>query len=86
MELSFYDHINNAEKYLCDRCNIVELREDEWSNNQNERGIYCDECWNWIHLKTWKCKKCNSSGTIRSERIVIKKCQCGNMIQLYNRI
>ena len=32
--MSYYDHINNAEKYLCDRCNFVELNEEQYDNHK----------------------------------------------------
>jgi len=72
MEQTFYDHLNNAEKYLCDRCGVAELREDEYNKNRKNDSIYCDECWNWIHLKKWTDKDGNHH-TLRSERIVLIK-------------
>jgi len=72
MESYFYEMLNQGMKYLCDKCSVVELREDEWSNNRNQRGVYCDECWTWIHLQKWTDKKGNKH-TIRSERIVLNK-------------
>ncbi len=70
MENYFYEMLNSGMKYLCDRCTVVELREDEWSNNRNVRGVYCDECWCWIHLQTWTDEKGHKL-TLRSERKVI---------------
>ena len=67
--MDYYDHLNNAEKYLCDRCGTVELRADEYDTNRKNNFIYCDECWCWIHLQHYT----NSDGhsiTIRSERII----------------
>ena len=81
----FYQHLNNAEKYICDRCGVAELRADEYSNNRTKTGIFCDECYSWIHLKKWKCFDCGSSGTIRSERNLYKKCQCGNIVELVQK-
>ena len=69
MESYFYEMLNNGFKYVCDRCNVVELRYDEWSNNRNQKGVYCDECWCWIHLQTYT--KDGHKVTIRSERKII---------------
>ena len=76
--MNFYDHLNNAEKYLCDKCNVVELREDEYLNNwkpdntgNNTEGFrYCQECWCYIHLQYWTDIDGNKH-TLRSERILI---------------
>ncbi len=70
MESVFWERFNSGMKYLCDRCNVVELRYDEYDTNRNARGIYCDECWCYIHLQTWTDEK--GTHTIRSERIVLK--------------
>jgi len=70
MENYFYELFNLGMKYSCDRCKVVELREDEWANNRNVRGVYCDECWNWIHLQKWTDNKGNQF-SIRSERKII---------------
>lgn len=66
MESYFYEMLNSGMKYVCDRCDVVELREDEWSNNRNVKGVYCDECWCWIHLQTFE--RNGNKVTIRSER------------------
>lgn len=67
--MDFWDRINNGETYLCDRCNVVELRFDEFRFNWNAPYHYCDECWNWIHLQKWTDKNGNHH-TLRSERKV----------------
>lgn len=54
-------------RYKCDRCKVAELREDEYENNRNARGIYCEECWNYIHLQKYKTPE-GHLVTIRSER------------------
>ena len=67
MENLFYELFNLGMKYNCDRCKVCTLRDDEWSNNRNIRGVYCDECWCYIHLQ----KGTHANGntfTIRSER------------------
>jgi len=67
MESYFYEMLNNGMKYICDRDHVTVLREDEWNNNRNIRGVYCDECWCWIHLQTWTDANGNNY-TLRSER------------------
>ncbi len=66
----FYETDGLGSSYLCDRCGITKLRYDEWDKNRNARGVYCDECWCWIHLQKWTDSDGNIH-TIRSERIVI---------------
>ncbi len=63
----FYETDGLGSSYLCDRCDTSKLRYDEWDKNRNLKGVYCDECWCWIHLQHYT----NSDGhsiTIRSER------------------
>ncbi len=72
MESYFYEMLNSGMKYFCDRCKVATLREDEWDKNRNVRGVYCDECWSWIHLQKWTDKDGNHH-TTRSERIVLNK-------------
>jgi hypothetical protein len=78
--LSYYDEINQGNKYLCDRCNVVQLRYDEYENNvrdivdNTEKMRYCDECRNFIILRKFICLKCKSKGTMRNERILPKVC------------
>lgn len=67
--MDFWDHINIGESYLCDRCNVVELRNDEYNNKYREFR-YCDECFRYINLSKWKCHICNTTGTHRSERTI----------------
>lgn len=80
--MNFYDYINDGLKYICDRCSVTELRFDEYRKNWNIPYHYCDECWNYINLKKWKCNKCYASGTHRSERLLPKTCSCGEIICL----
>ncbi len=68
--MDFYDHLNDGEKYLCDRCGTSQLRGDEYYTNRKNNFIYCDECWNWIHLQKWTDKDGHSI-TIRSERLIV---------------
>ena len=70
---------------MCDRCEIVKLDYDEYINNiraiegSNDFMRYCDECRNYIILKKWNCNTCESSGTMRNERLVPKVC-CGQEV------
>lgn len=55
---------------ICDRCldvNQISTPLSFWTYMINRKGklVYCVRCWNWIHLKKWKCKKCHISGTHR---------------------
>ncbi len=74
IRMSYYDNINQGDKYMCDRCNVAQLRHDEYMNNvrdiegSDDHMRYCDECRNWINLQTWTDK--NGKHTLRSERLV----------------
>lgn len=68
--------LNEGYKYNCDRCEVTQLRDDEYNNNwrlffnpngNNGSIHYCDECWNWIHLQKWTDEDGNKH-TLRSER------------------
>lgn len=89
--MEYYDKVNDGNYYLCDRCNVVKLRHDEYENNKVviviENGInmdyrYCDECHNYIYLKKWMCNICSGTGTLRSERTIYKE-HCGNEVIWY---
>jgi hypothetical protein len=83
--MSFYDNINLGLIYFCDRCQVAKLNEFEFLENIIDEYHYCGECWNWLHLKKWKCNQCKASGTLRSERdLLVKICQCGNQLQFFN--
>ncbi len=70
MESIFWDNINQGMVYNCDRCEVVELRADEYENNQRRGFRYCDECWCWIHLQNGTDKDGNQFSS-RSERKII---------------
>ena len=78
LELEWYDNIRNGWNPLCDRC-YNNISRNDFFENRNERGVYCEKCWNWIELKKWGCNICGSKGTIRSERLLIKTC-CGKEV------
>jgi len=79
LELEWYEGVRNGNNYLCDRCNERELNIDEFRYLRNQRGVYCENCANWIVLKKFKCNKCHSKGTLRSENILPKTC-CGEEV------
>ena len=72
---SYYEGINQGDYYLCDRCEIVKLSYDEYTNNvrdivdSTDKMRYCDECRNYINLQTWTDKQGNKH-TLRSERLI----------------
>ena len=74
-KMSFYNHINNSEKYLCDRCKVAELNAEQYDNhkrpieNSDDVFRYCDECWNWIRIQTWTDKN-GGVHSVRSERVI----------------
>ena len=73
MEYEWYENVRNGFTPLCDRCND-NINRDEFFTQRNHRGVYCEGCWNWIHLRKWKCSVCNCKGSIRSERNLLKTC------------
>ncbi len=70
--MPFYDHLNNGEKYFCDKCNVAELIENEYYTNRANGYIYCELCWNYIRLQSWTDSMGNKH-TLRSERVTIIK-------------
>lgn len=69
MEYEWYNMVRSGYSALCDRC-YENINRDEFFTQRNQRGVYCEKCWNWLHLRKWECKKCHSTGTHRSERIL----------------
>jgi hypothetical protein len=73
--LYYYDEINQGNNYLCDRCNVSQLRYDEYNTNtrsivdSEDKMRYCDECRNYINLQTFTDKDGNFH-TLRSERLI----------------
>jgi len=73
--MEYWEGINQGDYYLCDRCEITQLRADEFNDNvrdivdSEDKMRYCDECRNWINLQHYTDKDGNSY-TIRSERII----------------
>ena len=73
--MDYWEGINQGDYYLCDRCNVSKLREDEYEDNVRdiensiEKIRYCDECSNWINLQTWIDDDGNKH-TLRSERLI----------------
>ena len=79
--MEYYEGINQGDSYLCDRCNVAKLHIDEYYGNHNPTrdNRYCNECTTYIILRKWKCDKCESSGTLRNERLLPKVC-CGQEV------
>ena len=71
LELEWYDNVRNGWSALCDKCN-ENINRDNFFDNRNERGVYCEKCWNYIHLQRWTDKDGNKH-TLRSEQIIIKE-------------
>ena len=79
--MEYWEGINQGDDYMCDRCNVSKLSHYEYEGNHNpdNNNRYCTECANWIILKKWKCNNCESSGTMRNERLLPKVC-CGQEV------
>lgn len=71
MEYEWYENVRNGFTPLCDRCN-ENINRDEFFTQRNHRGVYCEGCWNWIHLRKWKCNICQATGSHRSEKLLPK--------------
>lgn len=78
LEYEWYENVRNGWEALCDRCN-ENINRDEFFTQRNQRGVYCERCWNWIHLMKFKCDICESSGSMRSEVRPFKLC-CGREV------
>ena len=81
LELEWYECVRAGLEALCDRCN-ENISKDNFDSNRNQRGVYCYSCWNFIHLRKWKCNTCKSTGTMRNERLLPKICCEENVIWL----
>ena len=79
LELEWYEGVRNGFIPLCDRCN-ENINRDEFFTQRNHRGVYCEGCWNWIHLQRFECGNCGLKKTLRSERILPMTCQCGELL------
>ena len=82
-EKEWYEHVRNGWTPLCDRCND-EINKDEYDSNRNERGIYCEKCWNWIHIQKFKCIVRGCKKSIRSEKLLPFEC-CGELMLCLSR-
>ena len=82
--MDYWEGKNQGDYYLCDRCNVSKLSEYEYEGNYNpdNNNRYCTECVNYIIIRKWKCNNCESSGTMRHERILPKVCCEENVIWL----
>ena len=77
-ETEWYENVRNGFIPLCDRCN-ENICKEEFDYNRNDRGVYCGKCWNWIHLRKWKCLVCNGTGTHRGDKKIVKS-HCGEEV------
>ena len=82
--MSYWEGKNQGDYYLCDRCNVSKLSHYEYEGNYNpdNNNRYCTECVNYIIIRKWKCNNCESTGTMRHERILPKVCCEENVIWL----
>ena len=78
-ETEWYENVRNGFTPLCDRCN-ENIDRDSFFNNRNQRGVYCDSCFNWIHLQKGTCRDCGTFKTWRNTRILPMTCTCGGLI------
>ena len=81
--MSYYEQINEGNKYACDKCQVVNLSENEYENYIQFQFHYCELCWNYLHLKKGECSKCHTSYTNRNEYPeIFIDCSCGNKVEL----
>jgi len=82
--MSYWEGKNQGDYYLCDRCNVSKLSHYEYEGNYNpdNNNRYCTECVNYIIIRKWKCNNCESTGSMRNERILPKVCCEENVIWL----
>ena len=82
MSQEYYDHLNEGEKYSCDKCGVVNLSANEYDNYIIMQYHYCEPCWNYVHLKKGTCE-CGNSMTNRNEYAsIFIKCSCGKEVEL----
>jgi hypothetical protein len=83
LELEWYEGVRAGLSQFCDRClslnKITNINRDEFFTQRNQRGVYCEGCWNWIHLRKWKCSICQATGTLRNERLLDLN-HCGELV------
>ena len=82
--MDYWEGKNQGDYYLCDRCNVSKLSHYEYEGNYNpdNNNRYCTECANYIIIRKWKCNTCESTGSMRNERILPKVCCEENVIWL----
>jgi len=69
MSQEYYDHLNEGEKYSCDKCGVVNLSANEYDNYIIMQYHYCEPCWNYVHLKKGTCE-CGNSMTKETSMLV----------------
>jgi hypothetical protein len=83
MSQEYYDHLNEGEKYACDKCDVVNLSGIEYDSYIVMQYHYCEPCWNYVHLKKGTCDSCGSKMTNRNEYAsIFIKCGCGKEVEL----
>ncbi len=83
MSQEYYDHLNEGEKYSCDKCQVVNLSAIEYDSYIIMQYHYCEGCWNYVHLKKGTCDKCGSYMTNRNDYdSIFITCGCGNEVEL----
>ena len=68
----------SGNEYSCDRCSDLGFPQMtigiiDYIKNHNERGRYCQWCWNYIHLGHYNCE-CGSHSTLRSSHQTTMVC------------
>ena len=87
IETEWYENVRNGLSPICDRCadvkgEMTNINIEQFQYNRYGDKTFCEGCWNWIHLKKWKCDTCGLTGSLRSEKLPIKVC-CGREVSWY---
>jgi hypothetical protein len=82
MSQEYYDHLNEGDKYSCDKCKVVNLSATEYDSYIVMQYHYCEPCWNYVHLKKGTCT-CGNTMTNRNEYAsIFINCSCGKEVEL----
>jgi len=82
MSQEYYTHLNEGEKYSCDKCKVANLSANEYDQYIKFQYHYCEPCWNYIHLKKGTCE-CGNKMTNRNEYAsIFITCSCGKEVEL----
>lgn len=81
--MSYYEQINEGNKYSCDKCQVAELSAFDYEQYIQYQFHYCELCWNYLHIKKGECNKCGSNYSNRNEYSnIFITCSCGNEVEL----